>query len=123
MPMITIPIPRVNPYRLPSILWRDKSELPLLSGIYFVLDGVDILYVGKAKNLRRRWQSNSHHRYAAIAHLQRIIDDSKLGEPIKIAWVECPEEYLSQLEREMIKQFNPRFNSKPVRTFICVPSK
>jgi len=84
--MITLLIPRVNHYNLPSALWREKSKLPLVSAVYFVLDGVNILYIGKAEHLKRRWQSNNHHRNAAMEQLQSIVDNSRLGGPIKIAW-------------------------------------
>lgn len=47
---------------IPSIHITERAKLPPLPGIYFVYTpDHKILYVGKADNLRTRW--NSHHRY------------------------------------------------------------
>ena len=47
---------------IPSLHITERSKLPPLPGIYFVYTpDHKILYVGKADNLRTRW--NSHHRY------------------------------------------------------------
>ena len=47
---------------IPSLHITERSKLPSKAGIYFVYTpDHKILYVGKADNLRTRW--NSHHRY------------------------------------------------------------
>ena len=47
---------------IPSLHITERAKLPSLPGIYFVYTpDHKILYVGKADNLRTRW--NSHHRY------------------------------------------------------------
>ncbi len=47
---------------IPSLHITERAKLPVLPGIYFVYTpDHKILYVGKADNLRTRW--NSHHRY------------------------------------------------------------
>ena len=47
---------------IPSLHITERAKLPPKSGIYFVYTpDHKILYVGKADNLRTRW--NSHHRY------------------------------------------------------------
>ena len=47
---------------IPSIHITERAKLPPIPGIYFVYTpDHKILYVGKADNLRNRW--NSHHRY------------------------------------------------------------
>lgn len=47
---------------IPSLHITDRAKLPPKPGIYFVYTpDHKILYVGKADNLRTRW--NSHHRY------------------------------------------------------------
>lgn len=47
---------------IPSLHITERAKLPALPGIYFVYTPDHrILYVGKADNLRTRW--NSHHRY------------------------------------------------------------
>lgn len=47
---------------IPSLHITDRAKLPPKPGIYFVYTpDHKILYIGKADNLRTRW--NSHHRY------------------------------------------------------------
>jgi hypothetical protein len=47
---------------IPSLHLTERAKLPPKPGIYFVYTpDHKILYVGKADNLRTRW--NSHHRY------------------------------------------------------------
>ena len=47
---------------IPSLHITERAKLPPFPGIYFVYTpDHKILYVGKADNLRTRW--NSHHRY------------------------------------------------------------
>ena len=47
---------------IPSLHITERAKLPPKPGIYFVYTpDHKILYVGKADNLRTRW--NSHHRY------------------------------------------------------------
>ena len=47
---------------IPSLHITERAKLPALPGIYFVYTPDHrILYIGKADNLRTRW--NSHHRY------------------------------------------------------------
>lgn len=47
---------------IPSLHITERAKLPSKPGIYFVYTpDHKILYVGKADNLRTRW--NSHHRY------------------------------------------------------------
>lgn len=38
----------------------EVKQLPSVSGIYIVFNDSEILYVGKAKNIRKRW--SAHHR-------------------------------------------------------------
>ena len=47
---------------IPSLHITERAKLPPKPGIYFVYTpDHKILYIGKADNLRTRW--NSHHRY------------------------------------------------------------
>ena len=48
---------------LPKVALEVKQLLPEYSGIYYVLDEVNtVWYIGKAKNIRKRWQGKAHHR-------------------------------------------------------------
>ena len=47
---------------IPSLHITERSQLPALPGVYFVYTSDhQLLYVGKADNLKIRW--NSHHKY------------------------------------------------------------
>ena len=60
---------------IPSLHITERIKLPKLPGIYFVytLDH-KLLYIGKADNLRTRW--NSHHKYQYFIETSM---DSKIG--------------------------------------------
>jgi hypothetical protein len=53
---------------LPSKPINRLSELPKTPGVYYITAWWIVFYVGKSKNLHRRWQS--HHRHAQFAALQ-----------------------------------------------------
>lgn len=45
-----------TPYRLlPSVPMAKSNELPKANGLYYVVDGFRLLYVGKATGFRSRW--------------------------------------------------------------------
>ncbi len=47
---------------IPSLHITERSQLPARPGIYFVYTpDYQLLYIGKADNLQKRW--NSHHKY------------------------------------------------------------
>lgn len=51
-----------------------KDNLPIFSGIYYVVDEQNLVwYVGKAKNIRNRWQGKSYHRFFNLNHRKIII--------------------------------------------------
>jgi hypothetical protein len=54
----------INPLELPNHVLLDKSTLPAIPAIYFVVEDSTILYVGSTLNLKQRWQS--HHKYETI---------------------------------------------------------
>jgi hypothetical protein len=60
---------------IPSVHITERVKLPSLPGIYFVytLDH-QLLYIGKADNLRKRW--NSHHKYQYFIESSM---DSRIG--------------------------------------------
>src|SRR5690242_16310932 len=45
---------------LPFVLFKDRYRLPDTSAVYFVVNESQILYIGKARSLLRRWRT--HHR-------------------------------------------------------------
>lgn len=87
----------IDPLQLPSVLLGEK--LPNCSCVYFAIDSSDrILYIGRTKNLHKRWKGHQH-----ISELKKI-------ERVRIAYFECSVDNLDYLEKTMIVQFNPPLN-------------
>lgn len=52
----------INPCKLePKISPIDISELPHISGVYFVIRDSTIIYIGKSRNINQRWCKYPHH--------------------------------------------------------------
>lgn len=81
-----------------------KNRLPSSSGLYAVLDGSRIMYVGKSKNLNRRW-SSGHHRYPQA---------KKIG--ARLAWISIKEENITEVENALIKSLHPPCNNTKIPT-------
>lgn len=77
-----------------------RTELPNSSGIYFVLWGDVIVYVGLAKNIRRRWYR--HHREN---------DFNNLKGDVWIAYEKVRESKLEDMEQYFIVELNPPLNA------------
>lgn len=92
----------INPLTLPSLPLTNKTELPGVSAVYFVIAGDRIIYVGKSRNISQRWAN--HHRLKQIKAVY--------GEAM-IAWLECPEENLKYIEQIFIQQLQPELNATP----------
>jgi len=87
----------INPLSLPSLPVSQRKNLPKTGVIYFVLEGQKLLYIGKAKNLRHRW--NNH----------KLLNEN-LNEAA-IAWYELADEYSRRwTERSLIRKYEPPFN-------------
>lgn len=79
------------------------KTLPGSSGIYFVYDGPDCLYVGQARNIKERWAG--HHRKKQIAQKHPNAT---------ITWVEAKEGELDSLERRYIQELDPKLNGRRI---------
>ncbi len=87
---------------------REKvSQLPTSPGVYLYKDGAgQVLYVGKAKNLRARVRSYFNEDSLAHPKTGTLID---VAQDIEIIIVDNEKEALA-LENNLIKQWKPRFN-------------
>ncbi len=87
---------------------REKAALlPTAPGVYLYKDaGGNVLYVGKAKNLRRRVRSYFGDDRQAEAKTGRLLAEAREIEYIQ---VDNEKEALA-LENNLIKQHQPRFN-------------
>jgi hypothetical protein len=89
----------INPKELPSVPVNSRSALPTSSGIYFVATTTgNILYVGKAKNIAKRWIG--HHRLPEIIKRHDVM----------IHYLEAPVELIDHLETQWIKSLKPPMN-------------
>jgi excinuclease ABC subunit C len=87
---------------------RDKAaQLPLLPGVYLYKDGHgDVIYVGKAKNLRARVRNYFLDERLADAKTGTLIAEAR---DLEYILVDNEKEALA-LENNLIKQWKPRFN-------------
>src|SRR5271170_4813152 len=87
---------------------REKAaQLPLLPGVYLYKDQYgEVIYVGKAKNLRARVRSYFSDDRLADAKTGTLISDAR---DIEYILVDNNKEALA-LENNLIKQWKPRFN-------------
>ena len=94
----------INPEKLdlsalPSLPLLDKKRLPELSAVYFCIDSSgNVLYIGKSKNLNRRWLW--HHRRTQLKDIDGVC----------LAWMETPSELLLEVESALITWFKPSLN-------------
>lgn len=105
--MIDLPNTLQDMLALPRVHFRDRSLLPEVSGIYFVLYGaaqIRLAYVGKAENLRKRWVG--HHRLPEC----HLLDT--LGLAVELAWLELPSSDLDLAERLLIGRMLPPLNDR-----------
>lgn len=100
-----VDVEQINPALLPSVPLDGRGNLPATSGIYFaILQTGEILYVGKALSIRRRWEA--HHKFEEI----------KPYTGARIAWFTYPaqsDEDLAELEKNCICHFKPILNHAP----------
>lgn len=87
----------INPLELPFVPFGGFSELPKIKGVYFVLSGNEILYIGKANNLRERWKMHEKAERLEKANADRV------------AWLEGAG---VEKEIELINCFTPKYNVK-----------
>lgn len=85
---------------LPSLSLTERSQLPEITAVYFALSITgEVLYVGKANNLRSRWYG--HHRY----------DQLRKFRTVRLAWFETPQDELDATERAFIAYYDPPLNN------------
>ncbi len=98
-----------------------RRDCPRLPGVYGMVDAVgELIYVGKAKNLRARLLSYFRTK-SRDAKAGRILKDTRL-----LAWEVAPSEFAALLrELELIQRWQPRFNVQGQphhrrRVYVCV---
>lgn len=104
--LLLFPPPQPLVERFGADFFRGLPETP---GVYLLCgDGAGVLYVGKAKNLRRRLSS---YRSANPERLSRRIF-RLLFRVTRIYWDACPDEASAlQREQRLLLALQPRFNA------------
>lgn len=98
--------------KLPSLSINDLKELPKLPGIYFVIEGNIIHYIGRTKCLYERWKK--HQRLNLYA----------LNANISLAWlIVSNHRMLPAIESACIAFFHPKDNEKSGSKYIKEYSK
>ena len=111
---------RIAPCKPAKLRSQVRLLAPQRAGVYGMLDRhQELIYVGKAKNLRSRLLSYFRPRRPRKAG--RIVRHTT-----SVLWEACPGEFASLLrELELIRRWRPRFNvqGQPLRrrlTFVCL---
>jgi len=83
------------------------DSLPLNPGVYIYRDGrAQVIYVGKAKNLRARVRSYFQNSTQHTVKTRRLVADI-----VDLEWIIVPTEVDALvLENTLIKRYQPRYN-------------
>ncbi|NEP13912.1 MAG: GIY-YIG nuclease family protein [Symploca sp. SIO2C1] len=105
--MTDLPITLETVFSLPALPLEHRELLPEIPGLYFAyaLNGeAELLYIGKAQNIRQQWS-----RHPRLRDLQIV---GCVVSQINLAWLEfyANDEILTQQEQVLIKRFRPPIN-------------
>lgn len=105
--MTDLPITLETIFSLPALPLDHRELLPEIPGLYFAysLNGErQLLYIGKAQNIRQQWS-----RHPRLRDLQIV---ACVVSQINLAWLEfyANDEILTQQEQVLIKRFRPPIN-------------
>ncbi|EAZ88698.1 GIY-YIG nuclease family protein [Crocosphaera chwakensis] len=93
---------------LPKVALENRKQLPLVSGIYYVIDQNDVIwYIGQAKNLQARWKSQSHHRLFQLKSQKKI--------KFTIYYQILESSKLNEVEQKEIAKYHPHLNQSKVK--------
>lgn len=73
---------------------KHKYIKAMQSGIYFLIDNKEIVYIGKTKNISHRLAGHGNKNYEVYR------------------FIACEEIYLDAYEKRWIERFKPKYNSK-----------
>ena len=94
--------------QLPKVSLQAKQLLPEYSGIYYLLDQTNtVWYIGKAVNIRKRWQGKAHHRINQLKAQKKHFT---------IHYEPVSRTQLGEVEKQRIEKYQPHLNASPVKT-------
>jgi hypothetical protein len=87
---------------LPSVPFRERKSFPSTKGVYFVLDGDEVVYIGMTgETFAKRWKT--HHR-------SKDIETSCNSPEIFFLSLDIAGEELFGVEKAFIREHSPRLN-------------
>lgn len=93
---------------LSKVSLETKDLLPEYSGIYYVIEENNtVWYIGKAKNIRKRWQGKVHHRIYQF--------ENQKQKHFSIYYEQVDFSQLDKREQQQIKKYYPHLNNSPVK--------
>lgn len=95
---------RLPRWLLPSAPLSQRHRLPHKPGVYYVMEGLKVQYVGLSNNLNRRWNDRArpHHKLGDF-----------WGKPfVRIHYQTLPVSLIYNFEAEEIDRYNPPYNSR-----------
>lgn len=82
-------------------LEKRSQHLPSRAGCYAILDRHSRLYyIGRSKDLSKRWAGGEHHRYPQALALRGA----------QLAWLVCDARSVEAIERHLILAYKPKWN-------------
>jgi hypothetical protein len=90
----------------------ELSQLPTKSGVYRVWHNGRVIYVGQARNLKRRWKT--HHMTPLL--IQRY------GLDWQIDWIQITPENLDRAEAFAHREFQPELNRRNPSSLLGDPT-
>lgn len=95
--------------QLPKVDLSLRQLLPEYSGIYYVIDeNNQVWYIGKAKNINKRWQGKAHHRIYQL--------ETRKQQKFFIYYEQVASTLLDTEEKQRIEKYNPYLNTSSVKT-------
>ena len=91
----------------PSALVADTRALPNRSGIYYAVKDSEVLYIGEALNLKKRWSGSGHKQKAKLLRMGGVVLFYRL----------VGEHRLLLEEAKEIQLFNPLLNQQRPNPF------
>ena len=86
----------------PSALVADTRALPNRSGIYYAVKDSEVLYIGEALNLKKRWSGNNHKQKERLIRMGGVV----------LFYRFAPEYRLLLEEAKEIQLFDPPLNKQ-----------
>ena len=94
---------------LSKVSLETRDLLPEYSGIYYVIEENNtVWYIGKAKNIRERWQGKGHHRIYQLKNQKQ--------KHFSIYYEQVDFSQLDEREQQQIQKYHPHLNNSPVKS-------